>query len=341
MQTTMKDIARALNVSVSTVSRVLNGVDEGRASSKLREKILKYAEEKRYRFNFSARALKKGVTNSVGLVCPYDRYLFSNYTSEIICGILDTVNKRNYELLFIVIPSDEDFADRCYDICASKNVSGVFIHGSMAEKKAHLDIFRKAKVPFVVMNSRNTGRNDAYIDTDNFGGAYEAVEQLINLGHRKILHLMGYPKSTNSMDRFEGYKKALHDSKILYDESLVVGAEFIEDIAYKRIAKILDAGKPKFTAIFASNDGMAIGALRALKEKNYKVPGDISITGFDDIPLSSYVDPPLTTVSQNLFDIGKNAGDMLIDAIEDSSPPKSRIVPYKLVIRESTSQNKS
>lgn len=336
----MKDIAKSLGVSISTVSRVLNKVDNGRVRPELRNRILKYAEKNKYRFNYSARALKRGVSNSIGIVCPYDMYLFTSYTSEIIRGVIDVCNLRKYELLFLVIPEKADYAERYHDFCSSRSVGGVLLQGSLVEQKGNLDIFHQENLPFVVMNSKCVDRQDTYIDCDNAGGAYEAVKHLLNLGHRKILHLRGPESSTNAEERFKGYKKALADSGIQLRKDLVIPGDFIEENAYREVMRLANEGGIDFTAVFAANDGMAIGAMRALKEKGYKLPENISIVGFDDIPMAGYVEPALTTVSQNLYEIGRKSAEILIEKLETKDEgSRSSVVPTRFILRKSTMKN--
>lgn len=335
----MKDIAKTLNVSVSTVSRVLNNVDRGRARPDLRNKILKYAEKNRFRFNTSARALKKGVSNSIGIVCPYDMFLFTSYTSEIFRGIVDVANQRKYELLFLVIPEKEDYAERFHDFCASRSVGGILLQGSLVERERNLDIFHEEQIPFVVMNTKSVEKRDTYIDCDNLGGAVEAVRHLVKLGHRRILHFRGPSESTNAEERFGGYKKALAESGIPFRKELVVHGDFIEENAYREMMRIINEKKLAFSSIFAANDGMAIGAMRALKEKGYKLPEDVSIVGFDDILPAVYVDPALTTVSQNLYDIGRTSAEILIEKIATKDTnPRSTVIPCRFVQRKSTAK---
>lgn len=337
MAVRMKDIAKTLNVSVSTVSRVLNNVDQGRVRPELRQKIARYAEKNKFRFNVSARALKRGVSNSIGLVCPYDMFLFTSYTSEILRGIVDVANQRKYELLFLVIPEKENYEERFHDFCASRSVGGILFQGSLVEREKNLDMFREENVPFVVMNSKQVGKNDTYIDCDNSGGAYDAVRHLIKLGHRKILHLKGPETSTNADERFAGYKKALAESGIQLRKELIVPAGFIEENAYREVTRFINENRTDFTAVFAANDGMAIGAMRALKEKGYKIPEDMSVIGFDDIPTASYIEPALTTVSQNLYDIGRTSAEILIEKIETKETrPRSSVIPCRFVQRKST-----
>jgi LacI family transcriptional regulator len=333
----MKDIAKSLGVSISTVSRVLNKVDNGRVRPELRARILKYAEKNKYRFNYSARALKKGVSNSIGIVCPYDMYLFTTYTSEIIRGVIDVCNLRKYELLFLVIPEKEDYAERYHDFCSSRSVGGVLLQGSLVEREGNLGIFHKENLPFIVMNSKCVDKQDTYIDCDNTGGAYEATKHLLNLGHKKILHLRGPENSTNAEERYKGYKKALADGGIPLRKDLVIGAGFIEENAYREVLRLSNENNVDFTAIFAANDGMAIGAMRALKEKGYRLPEDISIAGFDDIPMSGYIEPALTTVSQNLYEIGRKSAEILIEKIETKDETsRSSIIPTRFILRKST-----
>jgi len=338
MTITMKNIADALDVSVSSVSRVLNNVDKGRVSAELRTKIIKFAKKNNYEFNYAARALKKKLPNSIGFICTYHTNLITDYSLEILRGIIDASNMHSYNLIFDVVPSNESYIDRYEYYISSRMVGGVLILGSILEKENKFNLLNENKLPFVIMNSR-IKKDISFVDCDNYGGALKVVEYLIKLGHKEILFIEGPSSSTNALDRKKGFVDGLKRYGVKINENNIIKGDFSEKNSYNAI-KRMNLSRKKITAIFASNDGMAIGAIKALQEKGVKIPEDISIIGFDDIPLSTYINPKLTTIRQNLYQIGFEASDSLIKQLEKKKNIESKIIPTELIIRESTKRIK-
>ncbi len=332
MAVKMKDIAKALDISVSSVSRALNNADKGRVSPKLRKKIVKYAENHNYEFNYAARALKKKRVNTIGFISSYQEKPITNYTSEILRGAIDASRKRGYNLLFDVIEEKRSYLERYSYYSSSGVVGGILVHGSIIENQKSKEMLNRANLEAVVINSKTL--NKTFVDCDNFRGGYMATKHLLGLGHRKIMFVSGPETSTNSRERFEGYLSALKEYGINFDEDMIMKSDFTEEKTYRKMLnkKIASLG---YTAVLAANDAMAIGTVKALKESGIKIPGEISVVGFDDIPIAEYIEPKLTTVKQNLYLIGFSAADILINKLErlDTNP---QVIPTELIIRDSS-----
>ncbi len=339
MTITMKKIASNFNVSVSTVSRVLNNVDKGRVSPPLRERILDFAGANNYQFNYAARALKKKRAGSIALLSSYHPYLLTSYTSEILRGVVDAANEKNFNLIFDVIPESSSFARRYKYLAGSGMTAGIIVQGSVVEENLNFFSSLPENTPMVAVNSRAGEKFFPYCDCDNFGGAFKAAGHLIGLGHRKILHIAGRRGSTNSSERIAGYRAALERYNIKFNSSLILHADFLEEKAFRLLKKLIAEKKLFFDAIFASSDTMAIGAMSALDSFNLKVPEDVSVIGFDDIPLASRMRPRLSTVKHNMYEIGRGAVKMLVQIMNSPSEQvSSSISGTGLVLRDSTAR---
>lgn len=196
-------------------------------------------------------------------------------------------------------------------------------------------IFKNEGIPFVFIDYPTKDEEIYSVVVDNESGAFEATEYLISLGHQKIAFLEGHEAAWDSRARFMGFLKALTANSIEFNPLLVEKGNFTREGGYKATKKLLEKGE-EFTAIFASNDQMAIGAVRAIKEKGLKIPDNISIIGFDNIEASSIIDPPLTTVMQPIYEIGKKATEILIRLInEEKIEQKKFMLKTKLIKRNS------
>lgn len=189
----------------------------------------------------------------------------------------------------------------------------------------------KQNIPVVLINGKY--KNLSFIDANNLEGAKKAVEYLINLGHKRIAIINGLLNGANGKDRFNGYKLALSTAKIKIDKNLMGFGEFDQDKSYHEMLKLLNY---KFTAVFCANDVMALGAIKAIEEKKLKIPDDISVVGFDNLVTVSHISPPLTTVQQPIFELGKESVSLLVEIINKNiTLPKKLILNTNLIVRKS------
>ncbi|EIV99251.1 LacI family DNA-binding transcriptional regulator [Thermoanaerobacter siderophilus] len=338
-----KDIARIAGVSRSTVSRVINNYPNVPPETK--EKVLKVIREYNYVPHASARMLRGKSSKTIGLVIVdlkknsdihkvYDNVYFGPFTT----AVIDFANQLGYNVLVITVYKTRDYK-KVREVFYNKTINGAIFIGVKNDDPDIKNLIEAGLKTAVIDQEIKEDEDDAFnksiiVNMDNVNGAYEATKYLINLGHTEIAHITGDMEKLSGFARLEGYKKALKEAGIPFKSSLVVKGDFVEESGYKAAYKLFKKAKP--TAIFASNDQMAIGAMQALEEMGYKVPEDVSIIGFDDITISRYLKPALTTMSASLLQMAELAVENLIKSIEEEIAITAKfVVPVKLVERES------
>ena len=325
---TIKDVAKLAGVAISTTSYALN--DTGKVSEKTKEKVLKAAKELGYRPNGVARDLKMNKRTKV--ICVFVGDLGGPFFSEVIKGIQDVALNNNYDL----IACNHNMAQK---FLSERRVDGAIILSAIIPDKLLLRV-AGPHFPIVVMDRELEGEYVYNVLLDNVQGAYDATKHLIKLGNRKIAYFSGAPSSYDSIKRFEGYKKALNENGIIFDHNLVVQGHFTEVGGYEATNLLLINSKLNnnaVDAIFCGNDEMAIGAIRALDEKGIKIPEDISIIGYDDIRLASYMKPSLTTISHHKYAWGTMAANLVIEGLKEDIKFKNILLPSELITRNSCS----
>lgn len=336
----IQDIARLSGVSISTVSRVINNYDN--VPEKTKEKVMKVIKKHNYIPNSTARILtgKKNKTLGLFIVEITDSHfnniiLPSAWFTDIIAAVVSYASEKNYKTLVTLINTKKDLK-KIKDMFMNKTIcGGIFIGVENTVKE--LDELDELGYKLAILEQNipeNVNKkNTIYVNTDNFKGAYEATKHLIENGHRRIVHLMGNKKKSPTLDRFNGYKKALEDHNIPIDKNLIIEGEYQRDIAYKNIQKLLNK-KLSFSAIFAASDDMAFGAIKALKENGLKVPSDVSIIGYDDTIIAKLSD--FSSVKAH----GDVMADLLVNQIiscveKQNKVPNKYIIESKLEIRNS------
>lgn len=332
-QATIKDVAEKAGVSITTVSFVLNNSNP-RISVRTREKVLKVVEELNYHSNKLAASMVTKRSNILGMVIPDTRNLFF---TELARYITEEAQKSGYAVLYgsanNSMKRDMDYLQAFVDY----RVDGVIIAHSAsayeAEETDMLDYIRKLNIPYILVDRtmRDFG-NDA-VNLDHCYGGYLATEHLLSLGHRRIGCFTGPSKLYTSMQRLEGYKRALEKEGIPFDESLVFEGNFTMEHCREALDYFLEQ---KVSAIFSFNDMMALGLYREIAAKKLSVPDDISIVGYDDIILCDVVNPPLTTISQPVEKMASIVVKRMSEMIEDKPLKEAEILTPKLVVRGST-----
>ena len=274
--------------------------------------------------------------NIIGLVVPDGiNFLNSHYFTEMLHGIGSEAGMCGYDLLLRVINSGDE--EKQVQPWESKNCDGLLIAAPLLDD-ANIRVLEKKNFPVVLINS--TSEHLSYVDINGVDGAMQAVQHLTQLGHRKIAIINGFMKGNNAIDRFYGYKTALYQSKIKLNPDMVVYGNFKQDGGYHAMKKLLSLKTPP-TAVFAANDAMAFGALKAIRESGRTVPYDISIVGFDDIELAGLADPPLTTLRQPMQELGRAAVRLLTEQIKKNKLLVRKIVlKPQLICRQSTTEIK-
>lgn len=326
---TIKDIAREAGVSYSTVSRVLNDYEHIRPDK--RERVWNAVHRLGYVANPQARSLAGGRSHVVGLVVPE---LGNEYIGEVVRGIDETLAQAEYELMLFTTHRRETKESAFVRNLIDGMTDGVLLLVP-TEPQAYVEMLHDAQFPYVVIDHQGFDEFSPTVMSHNCGPAFEATRYLINLGHRRIGFIRGLSYLNSAIERLKGYRLALEAHGLPYDPDLVVDGEFLQGPAYTATHCLLDLPEPP-TAIFASNDLSAFGAMDAVRARGLSIPHDISIMGFDDIPQAASVRPALSTVRQPLVEMGRKATRMLLAYIENPQQKRERIeLETELVIRDS------
>ncbi|MCK4446402.1 MAG: LacI family DNA-binding transcriptional regulator [Candidatus Marinimicrobia bacterium] len=332
-QVTIKDIAKELNISPSTVSRALR--DHPDISTQTKKRVNSLAEELDYQPDSIAQSLKKRRTNLIGVIVPEIKH---NFFSAAISGIEEVAYRAGYAI--IVSQSNESYDRECVNVRAliSNRVAGLLISISQTtEISDHFKLLERQGIPFVFFDRVCEDIEASKVVVDDFHGAFKAVEHLINSGYKRIAHIAGPKHLSISQCRLNGYLSALNKYKIQYNENYVVHGGLNEEDGIKGFQKLLKLDKLP-DALFAVNDPVAIGAFEKIKEHGLKIPGDIALVGFSNNPITALIEPPLTTVSQPAYEVGKRAAKLLMEQIKSGENfiPRKEVLKTELIIRDST-----
>lgn len=328
---TIDDIARMTGVSKTTVSRVMNGVPGVKEDTK--QRIMEIVKALDYKPSSFAQGLATKRTKMLGLILP-ERGM-DQFHLNLVGSVANTVCFYGYRLMISSVKDDWG-----YQLVKQNVIDGLLIFDIKVHHDERIRILKELNFPFVTIGGPPDGEeNVAFVDIDNEKAAFEATSYLIQLGHRKIVFLGGPKDLQVGFLRLRGYYNALNNAGIISERSLIIHGDYTEKSGYLEMNKVLDAGT-EFSAIFTVSDAMAIGALKALRERGIKVPRDISMIGFDNIPMAKYVEPPLTTVKFLTDELGKQAANLLIQIIEGNKPECYQcIFPTELILRDSTDRN--
>jgi LacI family transcriptional regulator len=334
MPITLEEIARHAGVSRSTVSRVMN--DHPNVDRETRSHVLAVAERLNYHPNIAARGLAAGGrTHIIGIVIPTGvSNLFADpYFPLLIQGIASACNANDHSVMLWI-------AEQGYERSALRRiVQGGLIEGVVLASALMDDpIFEalvKRGLPFVMVGRHPDNDTVSYVDIDNRRSAREVVTHLLRFGHERIATISGPRNMIAGSDRLQGYLDALVDRKIAPNPDLIVEGDFSEESGYAAMQQLL-LRSPAPDAVFAASDAMAVGALRALHQAGKRIPDDIAVAGFDDIPFAARTQPPLTTVRQPIQRMGAMAAETLMELISShDNRPRRIILPTELVIRAS------
>ena len=320
------DVARAAGVSPSTVSRVLNGTAIVSAAKKaaIDHAIAKLG----FVPNPIARGLAGGRTFSIGVIT---QAIDSPFYGVALRGIQDQLDPAGYNALFVNGNWNAAAEARCIDVLRARRVDGIIVLTGRLTDQA-LKICAKT-IP-VVVTGRTLKSSSLYsLNFDNFEGGRLATQHLISMGHRDIAFITGDPDHSDAVERQRGYRAALDAAGIGYDQALVVPGAYHEVSGLLAVGRLLDSQR-KFTAIFAANDQMACGVTLGLQRRGLRVPDDVSLVGFDDLPTSVYAIPPLTTVHQPAYELGQLAASAMLQMLAGTKPT-FQIAPPRLIGRES------
>lgn len=323
---TLDRVAKEAGVSPATVSRILNGTAVVSAARK--EAVDAAIAKLGFVPNPVARGLAGGRTFSIGVVT---QTLDSPFYGSALRGIEEKLLPLGYSPLFLSGQWDAAVEAKCIDVLRSRRVDGIIVLTGRLTDKA-LKNYAKA-LPIVVTGRKLTAPNLAALYCDNVEGARLATQHLIDLGHRQIAFIGGDPQHSDAVERLQGYRMALEAARIRFDPALVAEGGFYEGGGLQAVGDLL-ASRKRFTAIFAANDQMAVGAALGLSRHSLRVPEDVSLIGYDDLLSSLYSKPPLSSVHQSAYELGQQAAEVLLQMLAGETPVFEVPAP-RLVLRES------
>jgi LacI family transcriptional regulator len=334
-QITIKDIAKKLNISPSTVSRALK--DHPDINQKTRDAVKEIANKYNYRPNKIALSLLQNQSKTIGVIIPE---IIHHFFSSVISGIEDVFYQENFNI--IICQSQESYEREIKNVqtLLSSHIDGILMSISKETKKLdHIKNIQEIGLPLVFFDRIAEEINTDKVIVDDFGGGYKATEHLIDIGCKRIAHLYGPLNLLIGKNRFNGYKKALENHNMSLNPEYTVFCDSYEK-ALEETKKLLQLSKPP-DGIFAVNDLTAVGAMKVIKDEGLKVPDDISVVGFTNWLISRFADPALTTIDQKGYVMGTEAARLLLKRIknEDSekdSQPITKLLDSELIIREST-----
>ncbi len=327
---TIRDIAQKAGVSIASVSRAINQ-EEG-LSPATRERILTIAGQIHYCPNLQARGLVAKKPEAVGIVIPQSsEFALSNpYYNEILKGIGAKTNEKGQYLVLSFL-REENYARMFH----SRLAAGLIVLANRIDDPGVEEAW-KNKIPMVLIPGDPLKSDVPSVDGDNHDGIRQAMEHLIQAGHREIAFLRGPMNSKYTLERLDAFRRFLKRHALPFREDWLIEYDFTPEGGYAAMKKLLSLGKPP-TGVLLMNDFSAVGVVRAAKELDYRVPEDVSIIGFGDIPSASMTDPSLTTVREPFQKMGYQAADMLLKLIQGKRVGAKHIVlPVELVIRKST-----
>lgn len=336
----LRDLARMANVSVATVSMVLN--ENPRISRATQLKIQRLIERTGYRPNRIAQSLSSKYTRVIAVMLPALRHAFADaYFGELISGVCDRAGKLGHKVMLESAKPDFLKEKRHIELFERRYVDGVLLLG-FNDRHGWVSELVDRGYPVVSANNYlpDVGEALGHVTCDYRGGAEQIMNYLLQLGHRRIGLICGAPETATQRDIIDVFRAKLAAHGITPDDSLICDGRFTE-AGGAAAAETLLARHPDLTALFGGNDKMAVGAIYYLTRRGYRVPEDISVTGFDDIQHTAYVNPALTTVHVPLYEVGAQSCERLIERIRGRGERIADVLPTHLVVRDSTAIAKS
>ncbi len=332
--TTIKDIARMLDISVATVSRALRNTYDVNAET--REKVLEMARQLNYKPNFNATGLAKRSTHNIGIVLPF---ITNYYFSAVITGIHEVAYSKGYNIILYVTNDSEERELSIIHNLSVSSLDGLLVSTS-AHSAEHFAELMDNPIPIVFFDRVASDIKTSKVMQDDYNGAAEATEHLIKKGYRKIAHITGPRGLSLTEKRVQGYLSVLEKHRLPVREEWIVYSGFSQESGEEDAYRLLQGGEQP-DAIFATNDRKAVGAMLALKNKGIAIGKDIGVIGFTDDPIATIISPTLTTVAEPAFEIGKKSCELLLKHIAKKNFISEEIIlPGKLIERESTNHFK-
>lgn len=333
---TAQDVAEKAGVSNTTVSFVLNHVMGPRISEETRERVLKVASELNYHPNASAQKMARGRTNVIGLILRQDpeKAYADLFLPSVMQGVSSIARPSGYQILFIPLPPDAS-GHEFNQLIQERHVDGLIVSGPTDEDTELEGLCSDGGN--VVLIGRLLGSKVPFVDINNVEAAAKAVNHLTDQGHKRIGFISNASlKYSSSRERESGYRMVLNQRGIDFDSSIAKYGDFTPESGYQAMKEILDGSDPP-SAVFVGSDTVAIGVIHALHENHIRIPNDMAVVGFDDIPISKFLNPPLSTVHSPAYSLGQAAASMLIQQLAEGTPVQDEVILHtRLVIRVSS-----
>ncbi|MTI69216.1 MAG: LacI family transcriptional regulator [Firmicutes bacterium] len=333
MKITIKDIASLSGVSTTTVSKILNNKDKD-ISKETRDKVLKVIKEKNYVPSTVARSMVTRKTKTIGLVIPD---ITNPFFPELARGVEDKANELGYNIMFCNTDDDLDKEEKYINMLVEKMADGIIFTQSDKRTEGFKNISLKSIPIILIDRDMDYEGIKGKVLVNNFDGAYKGVSYLLKKNYKKIAFISGPLTLNTGLERFKGYKKALKDFNVEYDDNFVIIGEYKREWGFEAIDKLMDKNLD-FEAVFCGNDLIAISVIKKLKELGKSIPEDVAVLGFDDIYMADLIEPELTTIRQPNYKMGYKAAELLINVLENPNKKMNEkiILDTELIIRKST-----
>ena len=332
----MRDIARLANVSVATVSAVVNG--KGKVSAELAARVHQAMEALDYQPNHLARSLRVRQTLTIGMMIPD---VTNPFFTDIMSGVQHEARLHGYSVIFCDANEDPELERQHLRTLFSRRVDGVLL--APTDSETAQDRVTRQRFPVVFFDRVPAGFKGSAVITDNFEAARTAADHLITLGHERIAIITGRLNLSNGSERLEGFRQALHEARLPLRQEYLCRGDFGLESGYRCALELMTLSSPP-TAVFSCNNQMTLGLMRALGERGISCPGRVSVLGFDDFDWAASFSPRLTTIAQPSYEMGKGAMALLMQKIqarlEEGAPAEDRVLVLKneLRVRESTAR---
>lgn len=327
----IEDLAKMLGISVSTVSRALR--DAYDVNPETRKRVLELSEKLNFKLNKNASALASGNTKNIGVVIPF---ITNYYFSTVISGIQEEAYNQGYNIILYVTNDDVNREKKLLENIATSSVDGLLISiSSNSDTTEHFNQIIKAGLPIVFFDRIPKDIEASKVLQSDFDGAYQATTYLIENGYNKIAHIAGPQDLRFTQERLRGYRQALAEAKLPYQNEYVIFSDFGQSHGFQDTEVLLSLPEPP-NAIFAINDRKAVGAIQALHKNKIGVGVDFGVIGFTNDPISTVIEPNLTTIEEPAFEIGCRSCELLIRHIKNKNfEPREILLPCKLIERKS------
>ncbi|MDH5750282.1 MAG: LacI family transcriptional regulator [Rhodospirillales bacterium] len=335
---TIKDLAKHVGVHISTVSRSLNPETRNLIGSDMVKKVLAAADELGYVPNSMASALRKGQSRTIGIVIPD---LMNPIFPPFIRGIQDTLEEAGYTAFIANSDGNKDSEQLIVQKMKARIVDGLIMASAVFKNDPAIRECTKKDIPVVLINRDIEDENISAVVNDDRHGIFEAVKHLAELGHTRIAHVAGPQTTYTGLVRYRAFVEAMQTGDLIFDEYLINFAHgYSVQAGEKAFSQILDQ-KMDFSAVIAANDQLALGVLDSLAKAGKRCPKDLSLVGFNDMPLVDRINPPLTTLRIQHYEMGAQAARILLEELDNPKlPTRTMMLKPKLMVRKSTTKNK-